>query len=54
MNLLLEQDGIDDTLRDAQGRAVHNTATIRLDAAWPLLRPVLRDAVCEPRAVEER
>lgn len=40
--------GVGVVLRDAQGRAVHNTAEGRLDAAWPLLRPVLRDAVCEP------
>ncbi|WP_121250816.1 hypothetical protein [Nocardioides ferulae] len=42
--------GIGVVLRDAQGRAVHNTAAVRLDAAWPLLRPVLRDAVLEPPA----
>ncbi|WP_053208072.1 hypothetical protein [Jiangella muralis] len=41
--------GVGLVLHDAQGRAVHNTADGRLDAAWGLLRPVLRDAVCEPR-----
>lgn len=42
--------GVGVVLRDDQGRGVHNTADGRLDAAWPLLRRVLRDAVCEPRA----
>lgn len=37
--------GVGVILRDAAGRAVHNTAGGRLDAAWPLLRPVLRDAL---------